>query len=882
MPSEYGQWERLGQTDISPNGSWTFSVISKVDGDPRIVIKASDGPQTWTVETANRAVFSDDSNWLVYTLVVPKEEADKLREEKKPVKNKMGVHNLESGTALIFDDVQRWQMLKDSNLVLVHRYAAEGSEGGGDFEIFNLEDGGSMPFGNVRSFNPHPDGGLVAIHTVSAAGNEGVQVINTSSWRVHTVAWADNHFRNVVWAEDTDSLAFLTGQEHDDKEGDWNIVVLASGFTDDEPVQVLFVPEQVEDFADGQRISDLAGLLISRDGSSVVFGTQEWKEKEKDKPEPGTVPGVEIWHTNDVFVVPRQAITAGRDRARSVRWVWRPAQGDPVRFADPGLDYVRISPDHRVAVAWDRRPHASAGLVDLFMYVDVVVIDMETGESRTMMEKAILLLMSNSLSPEGRYAAFFDGDDWWIEDLFTAERRNVTEQFEARFDRRLYDGTTTSTKPAASVPTWFEDDARVVIHNDFDAFSIDPATGEGKRLTDGESEGVRYRLTDVGMNEDGLTVGDPMFFNVFDINTKGSGFWRLNEDGSAQMLMFQDARMTWLAKSDDTDRVLFSMQTWARSPGTFLTDLVFTAVKPIHETNPQQEKYRWGRGELVEYEAIDQELQGVLIYPADYTPGLRYPMITYVCQRMSDGLHSYRAPGNTSPYDVQHFSQAGYFVLMPDITYRDRNPGLGALECIEAAVQAVLNKNVGVHPDRIGLTGHSWGGYETVFVATHSKMFSAYVAGAPLTELLSMYNSFYWITGNSFQVIMELGQGRMGVPWWEDLDTYIANSPLFHAGNIHAPMLVEVGTVDGVVDWHQGQYLYNTLRRMGKNMVMLVYEGEGHGLAQPANRKDYTKRARHFFDVYLKGVEPEKWVTEGVPFIQLGEELKPPKKDDGG
>ena len=121
----------------------------------------------------------------------------------------------------------------------------------------------------------------------------------------------------------------------------------------------------------------------------------------------------------------------------------------------------------------------------------------------------------------------------------------------------------------------------------------------------------------------------------------------------------------------------------------------------------------------------------------------------------------------------------------------------------------------------------------------------------------------------------------MEVPWWEDLDSYIANSPLFHAGNITAPMLVEFGTVDGAVDWHQGQYLYQTLRRMGKNMVMLVYEGENHGLRQPANQKDYATRARHFFDVYLKGYEPKSWVTKGVPFIQLGEELKP-KKDDGG
>ncbi|MCH8979214.1 MAG: hypothetical protein IH945_08225, partial [Armatimonadetes bacterium] len=473
MPDEYADWERLGQTDISPNGSWTFAVINKVEGDPRLVIKASDGPQTWTVETANRAAFSDDSNWLVYTLVMPKEEADKLREEKKPVKNKMGVHSLETGVEIVFEDVQRWQFLKDSNFVLLHRYAGEGSKGGGDFEVFNLQNGQTVPVGNVRSFIAHPDGGLVALHTVSASENEGVSVFNAASQRMHTVAWSKNHYRNVVWAEDTDTLAFLTGEENEDKDGDWNVVTIARGFADDDPELLVFVPEEVEGFAEGQRISDLAGLLISRDGSSVVFGTQEWKDEEKDEPEPGAVPGVEIWHTNDVFVVPRQARTAGRDRARSVRWVWRPGEGDPVRFADPELDRVRINPDHKVAVAFDPRSHASAVLVKGVQYVDVVVIDMATGESRMMLEKAILNTRgagasSISLSPEGRYAAFFDGDDWWIEDLLSAERRNVTEQFKARFDRRL-DDHTVPLKPAASSPVWFEEDARVVFHSDFDA-----------------------------------------------------------------------------------------------------------------------------------------------------------------------------------------------------------------------------------------------------------------------------------------------------------------------------------------------------------------------------------------------------------------------------
>jgi dipeptidyl aminopeptidase/acylaminoacyl peptidase len=79
---------------------------------------------------------------------------------------------------------------------------------------------------------------------------------------------------------------------------------------------------------------------------------------------------------------------------------------------------------------------------------------------------------------------------------------------------------------------------------------------------------------------------------------------------------------------------------------------------------------------------------------------------------------------------------------------------------------------------------------------------------------------------------------------------------------------VAFGDEDGAVDWHQGQELYATMRRMGKNMILLVYPGENHGLARRPNQIDYARRVRHFFDVYLKGVKAEPWVTEGVPHLR--------------
>jgi dipeptidyl aminopeptidase/acylaminoacyl peptidase len=151
-----------------------------------------------------------------------------------------------------------------------------------------------------------------------------------------------------------------------------------------------------------------------------------------------------------------------------------------------------------------------------------------------------------------------------------------------------------------------------------------------------------------------------------------------------------------------------------------------------------------------------------------------------------------------------------------------------------------------------------------------SKYFRAGVAGAPLTNLISMYGSIYWNSGTPDQELLETGQGRLINPYWEDLERYMRNSPIFNAQNIDAPLLLAFGDQDGAVDWNQGVEMYITMRRLGKEVVMLVYPGENHGLARRPNQVDYAKRVRHFFEHHLKGHSPEPWLKSGVPFVNRG------------
>ena len=880
MPDDYAKWERLGQVGISNDGHWVFASIGRVDADPRLEVRNSDGPEKWSVENATRAQFSDDSKWVVYTIGMPKDDAEKLRKQKKRVENKMGVMNLATGDAVVFDSVSSWQLVKHSTKLVVQRYLAENAgPAGGDCEIFDLSDGTTVPFGNVREVNVHPEGNLVALHTVSSAGNEGVTVVDVRTMTTHTVGWSRAHYKVIVWAEKADVLGILVGETIDAKEGDWNTILLARGFLAGKISMATFDPKTVKGFPEGMRVSDAGGLDLGEQGDTVVFGIAKWRDK--DKPSTEEVAGVQIWNTKDVIVMPLQERTAGQERNRVENCIWDPSDGSFKQFAEPELDNVRVSPDHKWAVADDPRPYESSIKVNGLEYSDVVVIDIAKGTRRKLIAKAIANAGGVDagavvLSPKGNYAMWFDGTDWILDHLADGKQTNVTKKFGVKFYDRE-DDHTVPKRPAAGFPVWQMDDGKVFVQNDYDVFFINPETGDGMPLTAGEKPMVRYRVFDAGYHDDGIHAGDPVYMSAFDTRSKMSGFAKWTHDGGFKALSMDPARVSWGARSRDTDRVLYVYQTFVQSPTPFLTNLEFSASKPMFRTNANQSEYTWGHAELVSYKALGQDLQGVLVYPADYEAGKSYPMVTYIYERLSDGIYQYLLPSNTSPYNQQHFSQAGYFVFMPDIVYKDRQPGVSAVACIEAAVKAVLAKKVGVDATKIGLTGHSWGAYETVFTSTKSKMFAAYVAGAPLTELISMYSSFYWNWGQTNQVIFEVSQGRMEVPFWEDMRAYIDNSPIFHAGEITSPMMVEVGTADGAVDWHQGQYLYNTLRRLGKNMVMLVYANENHGLAVPANMKDYAMRARHFFDVYLKGATPEKWVTQGVPFIELGEELKSKK-----
>jgi dipeptidyl aminopeptidase/acylaminoacyl peptidase len=210
---------------------------------------------------------------------------------------------------------------------------------------------------------------------------------------------------------------------------------------------------------------------------------------------------------------------------------------------------------------------------------------------------------------------------------------------------------------------------------------------------------------------------------------------------------------------------------------------------------------------------------------------------------------------------------------MPDIVYKVNDPGMSSVWCVLPAIEAAIKTGV-VDRDKIGIHGHSWGGYQSSFLVTQTDIFAACVTGAPLTNMISMYSSIYWNSGSANQPIFESSQGRFEGGYWENIEAYTRNSPVYYAPNVKTPLIILHNDKDGAVDWNQGIEYFNTLRRLGKPVIMLQYVGENHGVRKPANQRDYTVRMKQFFDHHLKGKPAPKWIQEGIPHLKLKEHLE--------
>ena len=874
--ADLARWESLGASRLSPDGAWLVCAIARGNEETELRLRGGARDSTIVVANGLSPAFSPDSRWLVHLVGISPKERDRLVKDKKPVRNSLAVRNLTTGEVISIADVSSFTLAPSGGFVTASRYPADGKRTT-DVLVLDLARGTRLSFSNVLEHAWSDSKPLLAM-SISADGTagNGMHLFDGSTGSVRVLDATTSVYRAIAWRPKSDDLAVL--RTHVVKEFvDTAHAVLvwksagaaATTVTQLDANNVAALPK-------GVSISDARRPTWSADGRTVYVGVRprlvaaDVAKKSDEK-----VSDVEIWHSNDIRAIPEQRSSEQRDLRATMLAAWRIDNQTVVQLGSDAAETMVVLEGDRHATEVDRKPYPFGqkfGRRDQ----DLWVVDVATGQRRSLLTKVRYVFNGD---PTGRRVAWFDGTDYWVADVASGTRTNLTAtvrtttaalDFVDRDDDHPVD-----VLPPIGSPSWSKDGSALLVNSEYDVWALAMDGTGGKRLTDGARDGIVHRVQVIGGSPFGGSAADravdlrkPLYLTLYGKRTKQSGYARRAVSGAVQRLVFADASIGGLMKADSVERYAFTRQRFDESPNIFVAGADFATPVRRTDTNPFQQDVAWGKAELMDFTStIGRPLQAILYYPANYDPSKKYPMIVYTYEMLTQGYHRYIVPRENDYYNANVFTQHGYFVLMPDIVFRPREPGISVLHSVEAAVKAVVARGL-VDPERIGHCGHSQGGYEAYYLATHSTLFKTAVAGAGISDMFSFAGQMHWTSAPEFDH-WETGQFRMQVPPWEDMPAMINNSPLNKVHTMPAKsILIEIGGDDGTVDMRQGVEFWNYARRAGKDAVMLLYPGEGHGLAKRENAIDYERRILQWFAHYLKGEPAAPWITNGQSWLQ--------------
>lgn len=900
--ADYGKWNRITNTALSPDGVWMAFAYQPNDGDGTLHVDAIDGAKKYSIPVASTPTFSDNTKFVGYFVSPPERRPGAGRAGGAPATTppnapagrggaaagatrRYELLDLATGEKTPFANANSAKFAKNGVWLAVrsNKAVADAKHSGADLIVRNLSTGAVRNIGNVNLYEFDRDGRYLA-YTIDAAdrmGN-GIYLVDLAKDETRVLSSATRDFDQLVWSDSGDHLAVLKGDKATDKKQKEN--VLLAWLNVDKPTMraVEYDASKDANFPRGMIVSEFAAPRFSKDGTKLFFGIKEQEAEAPKSDEPQA--NVDVWHYRDPEPQSVQIVRLAQERRSTYQAVLQLASAKVLRLADSSMRTVqttangkwgigRLDAPYRGEVAWGGS------------HADYYRVNLETGE-RALIAKSLTRTMGTS--PDSRWFLYLENGKVIAYNLETTQRVQVDASAKRSFvdadDDHPYE------RPIYGVAGWTRDGKSVLLNDRFDIWQLSLDGTKASNLTQGlgDAQQIRFRLARLdqaaggrggrgggggGDDEAGVDLTKPVLLSAYGEWTKKSGYWQIAPGKAPAPLMYEDKAIGQAQKADKSDRVVFTEQSFTEFPDWWVTTPSFTAPKRITEANPQLGDYAWGSKVLVDYtNSKGVKLQGTLTLPANYERGKKYPMLVYFYEKMSNTHHQFAEPVYDDRPHISTYASDGYLVFQPDVVYETGRPGSSAVDCVTSAVKKVIELGY-ADPKHIGLQGHSWGGYQSSFIVTQTDMFAAVVTGAPPANLVSFYDQLYKQTGTVQQGIMELGQVRMGIdstPWTAKA-LYESQSPVHNVQNIKTPFLILHGTADGAVDWVQGLEYFNAARRNGKQVILLSYPDEPHHLAKKENQKDFQVRMKQFFDTYLKGTEAPKWMTDGVPQVRKGE-----------
>ena len=929
-------FKSLGVTTLSPDGQWLAYRMGPQEGDADVIVRSTSGDKEmkFPVGQGNGAfTFSDDSAWIGIATYPTKREADAARRQNRTIQTGVTLVNLATGDKTSIPRIRRFAF--DGELggwVALHRFgpdtggrgaaappagAAPGRAGGAgapstaprgtDLVLHDLKTGAELNIGNVSEFAFNKSGKRLAlvIDAADQVGN-GVELRDMTTGAVTPLDSDKAFFERLTWTEDGDALTVLRG--HDDrnfKERQYAV----DGFTGIEtasPIKATFDPAKDPSFPNDMAVSGNRAPRWTEDKSAFVFGIAALTKVDRpaggargagageeaadapaaapppalNAPDPADRPDLVIWHYKDPRLQSQQQVQEAIDRQYSYLSMYRVGEKKFIRLADDDVRSVNLLEKDRYAIGNDVRAYELDGSITGRSYEDVYQIDTKTGDRKVLHKQ---VRWPEGGSPDGTKWAYYENRNVFVTDLATGTVHEITQGLP--FSVVNTDDDHNIVDPPRGSVGWTSDSAAMLLTDGWDIWKVPVDGGAAVNLTvNGKRDSIRYRgFVRIDPDARGIDLSKPQYLTGMAEWTKKQGYV-LMEPGKPGVtpLLWDDASFGRLSKAKRGDTWIYSRETPTASPEVFATDARLGHGRQVTHTQSEVDPFLWTAGsQLLDFKNDKGErLQASLHLPANYEKGRTYPMVVYIYERLTQGHDSFPRPAIPGTgFNIAYYTSNGYAVLEPDIKYYVNDPGMSAVWAIVPAVKAAIATGV-VDPKRVALHGHSWGGYQTAFTVTQTDIFAAAVAGAPLTDMISMYGIIYKNSGGVNGAIFESSQGRFTGPPLEVWDAYTRNSPVRWAANVKTPLIILSNDKDGAVDFTQGIEYYDTLRRLGKPVVLLEYPGENHGLAKLPNMKDYMERMKEFFDHYLMAQPAPEWLANGIPLSKMQQHIDERLKKD--
>lgn len=361
-----------------------------------------------------------------------------------------------------------------------------------------------------------------------------------------------------------------------------------------------------------------------------------------------------------------------------------------------------------------------------------------------------------------------------------------------------------------------------------------------------------------------IDLNKPLLVEVLDQSTTSTSYFTWKTDKQKQITAPTENFVRNIVSDDQFTSFCMLEENYNSAPKLFLVTNAKQKKQLLPAESITDKNTLTLKQDVIHYVTNDQKpLKGILYYPVNFNPAKQYPMVVHIYQIQNGKSNQYLTPGyhNRDELDIRTLLEKGYFVLLPDTLPGNAGAGLSALDCVNKALDLVSN-NSGINMRKVGLIGHSFGGYETNFIATHSDRFATYISGAGISDIIRSYFSYNYHFAGPLYWQYENGQFGMKA-YTLDKSSYVKNNPILAVEKVNAPILLWAGKQDENVPWDQTMEFFMGLRRYNKQVVALFYPNGRHALsASSDDKKDLHRRVLEWWDYHLKDKKNVSWIDK--------------------